>query len=120
MLPYLLCFQIFQIFYAKPNRVISFFVVLVVGEIQIAEPPTVMQSAVYVSHVRRMTPNVLICASDTLVGHRARARARWCGLEDRPKSGAWLLDRGGSMGPIPGSSSQRFQLGCYPKPKVFR
>ncbi len=46
MLPYLLCFQIFQIFYAKPNRVISFFVVLVVGEIQIAEPPTVMQSGV--------------------------------------------------------------------------
>jgi len=46
MLPYLLCFQNFQNFYAKPNRVISFFVVLVVGEIQIAEPPTVMQSGI--------------------------------------------------------------------------
>ena len=57
MLPYLLCFQIFQIFYAKPNRVISFFVVLVVGEIQIAEPPTVMQSGVSASCPVDLTKN---------------------------------------------------------------
>jgi len=43
---YYLCFQTFQIFYAKPNRVINFLVVLVVGEIQIAEPPTVMQATI--------------------------------------------------------------------------
>jgi len=34
----------FKIFYAKPNWVISFLVVLVVGNTQIPDPPTVMQS----------------------------------------------------------------------------